>query len=55
MAAWLARRALARAEQAAALELARQEREELRRKIAQMDEDGAALRAELAELRRQRT
>jgi hypothetical protein len=43
------------AEQAAALELARQEREELRRKIAQMDEDRAALRREVDELRRRRS
>jgi len=41
-------------EQAAALEVARQEREELRRKIAAMDEDRAALRREVAELRRRR-
>lgn len=40
------------AEQAAALELARQERENLRRKIGQMDEDRAQLRRELGERRR---
>jgi hypothetical protein len=39
------------AEQAAALEAARQERDELRRKIAQMDADRAELRRELRELR----
>jgi DNA-binding transcriptional MerR regulator len=43
------------AEQAAALEAARQEREELRRKIAAMDEDRAALRRELAQVRRSRS
>jgi DNA-binding transcriptional MerR regulator len=43
------------AEQAAALEAARQEREELRRKIAAMDEDRAALRRELAQVRRRRS
>lgn len=42
------------AEQAAALEVARQEREELRRKIEQMDADRAALRRELRELRKRR-